>query len=114
MLREDPARDFWEYPMSLFPLGSRLRIPFSGGVYLRGTPLPIVERMIRWLNRRGRQAIVYLHPWEMDPDPPPLCALGAAERVVTRVGVAGLAAKLAALLERFHFECFEADLDEAG
>jgi hypothetical protein len=47
------------------------RLPVAGGGYLRLYPFALTCRAIQWLNRkRGLPAIVYLHPWELDPDQP--------------------------------------------
>ncbi|HSB71499.1 MAG TPA: polysaccharide deacetylase family protein [Candidatus Methylomirabilis sp.] len=45
-------------------------LPFSGGLPLRLTPYFYVLAKIRRLNRAGRPALVYVHPWEFDPDQP--------------------------------------------
>ncbi len=57
-----------ECPVSTFPLlGRRAGI---GGAYLRLLPARITAAGVRSLNRRGRPAGLYLHPWEFDPDHP--------------------------------------------
>jgi polysaccharide deacetylase family protein (PEP-CTERM system associated) len=42
-------------------------IPIAGGGYLRLYPYWLTRKGIQWLNRGGRPAVVYLHPWELDP-----------------------------------------------
>jgi len=59
-----------------FPI-STLRIfganfPFAGGGYLRLLPAGVVKWGIKRLNKEGHPAIVYIHPWEIDPDQPRL------------------------------------------
>lgn len=44
--------------------------PAAGGGYLRLFPYWYTRRAIRAVNRRGQAAVVYLHPWEIDPDQP--------------------------------------------
>lgn len=57
-----------ECPVSTFSiLGRRAGI---GGAYLRLLPRWTTAAGIRALNRRGRPAGLYLHPWEFDPDHP--------------------------------------------
>jgi polysaccharide deacetylase family protein (PEP-CTERM system associated) len=58
-----------EFPISTFRLG-RTNVPFSGGFYLRFWPYPLLRWAISRLNARGRPVVVYLHPWELDPDHP--------------------------------------------
>ncbi len=57
-----------ECPVSTFSvLGRRAGI---GGAYLRILPGRATAAGIRALNRRGRPAGLYLHPWEFDPEHP--------------------------------------------
>jgi polysaccharide deacetylase family protein (PEP-CTERM system associated) len=64
------ANGLIEFPMSTVDLLGR-RLPVAGGGYLRLYPFALTCRAIQWLNRkRGLPAIVYLHPWELDPDQP--------------------------------------------
>ena len=58
-----------EFPMTTLQLG-RLTIPMAGGAYLRFMP----GRVFRWgferLVKAGQPTVLYLHPWEIDPDQP--------------------------------------------
>ena len=62
---------FWEFPMSTIRVG-RLNLPVAGGGYFRLYPLGVT----RWAMRRRRESrlpsVIYLHPWEFDPDQPRL------------------------------------------
>ncbi len=44
--------------------------PFSGGSYLRVLPLAVVLWAMRRIEARGEPLTVYVHPYELDPDPP--------------------------------------------
>ncbi len=63
-----------EFPLSTYPL--RLgtwcgQFPIAGGGYLRLLPAALVKWAIQGINRKEQQpAIVYFHPWELDPDQP--------------------------------------------
>jgi polysaccharide deacetylase family protein (PEP-CTERM system associated) len=63
-----------EFPISTIPLqlGWRhMRLPIAGGGYLRLFPAPLIVRAIKLINERERQpAVVYFHPWEIDPNQP--------------------------------------------
>ena len=64
------ANGLLEFPMSTVDVLGR-KLPVAGGGYLRLYPFALTCRAIEWLNRkRGLPAIVYLHPWELDPDQP--------------------------------------------
>jgi polysaccharide deacetylase family protein (PEP-CTERM system associated) len=60
-------------PSTIRILGNN--IPVAGGGYLRLFPYRITRWAIRHLNEAERQpAMVYLHPWEFDPDQPRIVA----------------------------------------
>lgn len=46
-----------------------MRIPFSGGTYLRVLPEAFIVWAFKRVNKQ-RQAMAYLHPWELDTNPP--------------------------------------------
>ena len=59
-----------ELPISTIRVG-RTNLPFVGGGYLRHFPLSFIRWGMRWLNERERRpAVVYIHPWELDPGQP--------------------------------------------
>ncbi|HSE85778.1 MAG TPA: XrtA system polysaccharide deacetylase [Candidatus Binatia bacterium] len=68
------GRQITEFPPStLRILGSN--IPVAGGGYLRFFPYRLTAWAIHYLNKTERQpAMVYLHPWEIDPDQPRISA----------------------------------------
>ena len=71
---ETGAGTIREFPISTFPLklGSwQPRLPIAGGGYLRLLPVALLKHAINHINRREKQpAVVYFHPWEIDPDQP--------------------------------------------
>jgi polysaccharide deacetylase family protein (PEP-CTERM system associated) len=59
-----------EFPISTLRVAG-VNLPFVGGGYLRHFPLTFIRLGMRWLNDRERRpALVYIHPWELDPDQP--------------------------------------------
>jgi polysaccharide deacetylase family protein (PEP-CTERM system associated) len=59
-----------EFPISTIRLG-KINFPIGGGGYFRLFPYFITRWGIRRLNRTEKQpAVVYLHPWEIDPAQP--------------------------------------------
>jgi len=64
-----PAGDIWEFPLSTYRIFHE-NLPFSGGLPLRLTPYFYILHCIHKLNRMGRPAVVYLHPWELDREKP--------------------------------------------
>jgi len=59
-----------EFPLSTLQFG-KMNVPIGGGGYLRLFPYALTRWAIHRLNKMEAQpAIVYLHPWEVDPDQP--------------------------------------------
>lgn len=63
-----------EFPLTTLPLrlGSReMRLPIAGGGYLRLFPVSLIEMGINMINNKEKQpAVLYFHPWEIDPGQP--------------------------------------------
>ena len=56
-------------------VGSTQPVPNEGGLrravaYLRIYPYWLQRRLLKRLDRRGDHVGLYLHPWEVAPDPP--------------------------------------------
>lgn len=63
-----------EVPMTTVRWG-RLALPCGGGGYLRLYPLAVTRAAIRRVHRRHRRPVVlYVHPWELDPEQPQVSA----------------------------------------
>lgn len=60
---------FWEFPITTFRFLGR-DFPVGGGGWLRHYPYEITRWGLRRVNAEGRPGLVYLHPWELDPDQP--------------------------------------------
>ncbi len=62
--------NIYEVPPSTFNiLGYNL--PIAGGGYLRLFPIQFLSYCLRKINNvENRPAVVYFHPWELDPDQP--------------------------------------------
>jgi len=59
-----------ETSLVVFPvpvLCDHIPIAFSGGGYLRLFPWPLITWALNRRLRQGRPAMVYLHPWEIEP-----------------------------------------------
>jgi polysaccharide deacetylase family protein (PEP-CTERM system associated) len=98
----------WEVPVGTArALGTNLPV---GGGFFRLFPAALLREAIASVNRRDRQPLVlYVHPWEFDPDQP-RPAMPWAHRFRHYVGLAGAERKLAALLAAFRFTTIEAAL----
>jgi polysaccharide deacetylase family protein (PEP-CTERM system associated) len=74
-IRADGERELVEFPMSTARAAGR-NWPLGGGAYLRLFPYPYMRWGIRRVNREGQPALVYVHPWELDPGQPRIKARG--------------------------------------
>ncbi|NTV50343.1 MAG: DUF3473 domain-containing protein [Geobacteraceae bacterium] len=63
-----------EFPLTTLPLhlgGKEIRLPIAGGGYLRLFPSELIKWGIKRINTKEKQpAVLYFHPWEIDPDQP--------------------------------------------
>ncbi len=88
-------------PASVRLLGRNL--PVAGGGYLRAYPLSWTIRAMRRISRRdGWPPLVYLHPWEIDPDQPRV-ATGAFDGWRHYLNLDRTEERLCALLRTFSF-----------
>lgn len=80
----------------------------AGGGYLRLLPYAVTRWAIREVNDKERQpAMVYFHPWEIDPEQPRIAApLRSRLRHYTNLG--GMQKKIERLLRDFRFSTVSA------
>jgi polysaccharide deacetylase family protein (PEP-CTERM system associated) len=91
-----------EFPITTLAVG-RLRLPFSGGGYFRLLPYPAIRAALQGVNRWERMpGMVYLHPWEVDPEQPRLPVRGLS-RLRHYLNLGGTEQKLERLLRDFEF-----------
>ena len=75
----------------------------AGGGYLRLLPYSVTRWAIRQVNEAERQpAMVYFHPWELDPDQPRIAA-PLRSRLRHYTNLAGMRRKIESLLDDFQF-----------
>jgi polysaccharide deacetylase family protein (PEP-CTERM system associated) len=93
-----------EVPLSVVRFAGR-DWPVAGGGYLRLYPYPLTRWAMRRINGEGRPVILYLHPYELDPQeikqfkgkiPPSLYWSQGLNRVKTE-------SKLRLIFQEFHF-----------
>ena len=58
-----------EFPISTIRILGK-NIPIAGGGYLRLYPYWFFKKGIEQINAEGKPAIIYFHPWEIDPHIP--------------------------------------------
>jgi polysaccharide deacetylase family protein (PEP-CTERM system associated) len=97
-----------EFPPPTLALGS-WRFPVTGGGYLRLLPLSFQLQTLKGMERRGETFLVYVHPWEFDPEQPRIVAsLRSRLRHYSRLS--DTHSRLRLLLRRFRFDKLSATL----
>lgn len=96
------GRPMPELPMSVMRLGP-MRLPFSGGGYMRLLPPWLIRRGFNQLNARGIPAVVYLHPRDFAPDCPRV-SMPPLRKFKCYVGLGGTKGKLKMLLDHYKFD----------
>ena len=68
--RSNNGKGLVQFPISTLRVCG-VNVPVGGGGYLRLFPYAVTRWSIQHLNKtEGRPAIVYIHPWELDPGQP--------------------------------------------
>lgn len=103
-----------EFPLTTLPfqLGwKEMRLPIAGGGYLRLLPVGIIRRGIAAINQRELQpAVLYFHPWEIDPGQPRIQA-GVKSRFRHYLNLDKTEGKLRTLLSELQFGTMSSVLD---
>lgn len=81
----------------------RANWPVAGGVYFRFLPYPLIRRAVKRINDEGQPAILYVHPWEMDPEQPVLAGLNPLFRARRYLNLDKTEGKWRSLLRDFEF-----------
>jgi len=92
----------WEIPLSTVrAIGCNW--PVAGGGYFRLSPLSLTTWGLRKINREGQPAVVYLHPWEFDPEQPRVLSAPLRSRFRHYVNLHRTEGRLRQLLRQFSF-----------
>lgn len=63
------AGNIWEIAPSTMKMCG-IQFPVAGGGYFRLLPYATSKSCLRSIEGQGRQLVMYLHPWEIDPEQP--------------------------------------------
>lgn len=101
------AAGLWELPITTLRAGW-LNVPVGGGFYARFWPGALLRWTVARLNRQGRPAVFYFHPWEFDPAQPRLRGDARPLALATHYyRLAGARATLERLLDAFEWGAAE-------
>lgn len=87
------------------------KLGFSGGFYFRFFPLFVIKNIIRRRNKKGIPVICYLHPWEIDQNPPKLNLKGI-DKIIHYYGIKRCKKKFEKILKCFEFTSLEDYMEE--
>jgi polysaccharide deacetylase family protein (PEP-CTERM system associated) len=90
-----------EFPVSTVRVGGRT-LPL-GGAYLRLLPYGYTRWGLHRLEREGRPALLYMHPWELDPDQPRVRVRGKRGFSTHYLRLRSTERKIRRLLAEFQF-----------
>ncbi len=100
-----------ELPPSTLQIGG-FTLPIAGGGYFRFFPYAFIRWALGYINVKERQpAIVYLHPWEIDPAQPRIQA-GTLSQFRHYLNLAKMEGRFKRLLQDFRFGTAEMVLKE--
>ena len=104
-----------EFPLTTLPLyfGSKeVRLPIAGGGYLRLFPVELIKRGIERINAKEKQsAVLYFHPWEIDPDQPRIKEAWLKSRFRHYLNLDKTEDKLSYLFNKLEFSTMKSVLD---
>lgn len=107
----------WELPVSTVRMG-KYNLPVAGGGYFRLFPLWVTRKALRHLNAHGVPGVIYLHPWEFDPEQPRVARAPRMSRFRHYVNLDKTEGRVRSLMEEFSFssmhEVFKDRLDGDG
>ena len=99
-----------EFPVSLMRILG-WTFPLGGG-FFRLFPLPWTSRALNRYDRRGSSAMIYVHPWEVDPDQPRATGVKLTHRIRHYARLKTTEPKLERLLARHSWCPMELALED--
>ncbi|MDH3599164.1 MAG: DUF3473 domain-containing protein, partial [Candidatus Tectomicrobia bacterium] len=113
VLTDEGHHGLVEFPPSTMRLGT-WNVPTTGGGYFRLYPYAFSRWGIRRLNEtEGQPAVIYLHPWEVDPSQPRMPVRGLS-KFRHYHNLRKTADRLQSLLQDFRFGPMATVLREGG
>ena len=97
-----PGSDLVEIPVTTALFRGK-RLAAGGGGFFRVLPYGFSRWAIRQVNRDGRPAIFYFHPWEVDPGQPRVAGAPMRSRLRHYTNLSRMAGKLTDLLGDFEW-----------
>jgi polysaccharide deacetylase family protein (PEP-CTERM system associated) len=113
VMRTPNGKEIVEFPPSTAKMLG-VRVPVAGGGYFRLLPYWLTRLGLRQINQQEQQGFIfYLHPWEVDPDQPPVRA-GWLSRFRHYTNLRKTQDRLRRLIEEFQFTTVRNVLADTG
>jgi polysaccharide deacetylase family protein (PEP-CTERM system associated) len=100
-VRAGAGAEILEFPLTTLRVGPS-NLGASGGAWLRLLPPWIPRLAFERMNAAGHPAVLYVHPWEVDPDQPRV-RISGWRRAAHYTNLDRTEERLASLLSRFSF-----------
>lgn len=94
--------DLVEWPVTTARFAGRT-LAAGGGGFMRILPYGFTRWAIARMNREGHPAILYFHPWEIDPGQPRVADAPLKSKIRHYSGLSAMAHKLTKLLDDFEW-----------
>ncbi len=94
--------DLIELPVTTAKFAGRT-LAAGGGGFFRLLPYAFSRWAIRQVNAAGQPAIIYFHPWEIDPDQPRVAGAPIKSKIRHYTNLSVMAAKLKRLVDDFEW-----------
>jgi len=91
---------FYEIPISNIDFAGHI-LPWGGGAYFRLAPFFVFKKGIQSILRKEKTYLLYMHPWEIDPEQPKVREASRSYRFRHYVNLGKTHSRLAKLLETF-------------
>jgi len=96
------SRKIMEFPPATIRICGK-NIPFGGGFFFRFWPYQFIRKALENINKNGNPAIIYLHPFEFDPDIPRIKGIPYKRRFTHYHNIKSTEKKFERLLGEFRF-----------
>jgi polysaccharide deacetylase family protein (PEP-CTERM system associated) len=107
-----PNQELLEFPPTTIKLGG-MELPAAGGGYLRIFPMTYTHLAFRQLQRKWKErAVVYMHPWEFDPEQPRIPDAGLRSNLRHYLNLDKMEGRVSELLRTYKFQPFREMLRE--
>jgi polysaccharide deacetylase family protein (PEP-CTERM system associated) len=99
--------DFVELPVTTAKFAGRT-LAAGGGGFFRMLPYGFSRWAVRQVNAETRPAIIYFHPWEIDPEQPRVANAPMRSKLRHYTNLSGMAGKLKRLVGDFEWDRVDA------